>query len=81
MSEKRAAVEALLRIWEAFPNYRLGQLLENAVGKDNLFYRTDSSLLQDLAHFAGRFASEEARKVLAGHKNPEPKEEICPDSH
>ena len=80
MSEKRKAVETLLRIWEAFPHYRLGQLIENAVGKDNIHDRSDANLLQDLAHFAGRFASEEARKILAGHKKPVD-EEICPDSH
>jgi hypothetical protein len=42
--EKRAVVETLLRAWEAKPELRLGQLIENARGDLTLFYVEDQAL-------------------------------------
>jgi hypothetical protein len=45
--ERKAVLNQIFAIWEKHPEYRVGQLLSNALTKD-LFFICDSDLLSDL---------------------------------
>jgi hypothetical protein len=43
---KREAMERLLKVWEANPHLRLGQLLSNATTDVKIFYMYDDEFVQ-----------------------------------
>ena len=46
------------RVWEAFPDMRLGQLLLNVVADPALYYLEDDELVHRLLEFSYRFAKD-----------------------
>ena len=46
------------RVWEAFPDLRLGQLLLNAVPDPTLYYIEDEELVHRLLEFGYKLAKE-----------------------
>lgn len=46
------------RVWEAFPDMRLGQLLLNVVNDPALYYMEDDVLVHRLLEFGYNFAKE-----------------------
>lgn len=40
------------RVWECYPDLRLGQLILNSVNANQLYYMEDEELIQRLFHFA-----------------------------
>lgn len=41
-------LQMIKRIWEQYPDFRLGQLLVNVCGKEDLFYVEDEDLVRAL---------------------------------
>ncbi len=41
-------IETLRKVWKRNPNWRLGQLIVNAMGVDRIFYVEDSALENEL---------------------------------
>lgn len=54
-AEKRAVIERLYEAWCRIPEYRLSQLLVNAIGVTNpvpeIFYREDADVVRDVERF------------------------------
>ena len=46
------------RVWETFPDMRLGQLLLNVVADPALYYLEDDELVHRLLEFSYRFAKD-----------------------
>ena len=46
------------RVWEAFPDLRLGQLLLNVVADPALYYIEDGALVHELLEFGYKYAKE-----------------------
>ena len=46
------------RVWEAFPDMRLGQLLLNVVADPALYYLEDDELVHRLLEFSYKFAKD-----------------------
>ena len=46
------------RVWEAFPDMRLGQLLLNVAADPALYYLEDDELVHRLLEFSYRFAKD-----------------------
>ena len=46
------------RVWEAFPDMRLGQLLLNVAADPALYYLEDDELVHRLLEFGYRFAKD-----------------------
>ena len=46
------------RVWEAFPDMRLGQLLLNVAADPTLYYMEDEELVHRLLEFGYNFAKE-----------------------
>jgi len=59
-------LELILAIWEQFPDMRLGQLLNNAIGEygANLFYTEDTVAEEKLKKFAGKLGDASINKLL-----------------
>ena len=52
--QKRAIIERLYVSWSLNPQLRLGQLLCNAVGSDDIFYIEDEKLASNAERFGGK---------------------------
>lgn len=58
-NDKQVILERLLQVWMVYPELRLGQLLSNAVYKDDdLFYISNNKLLDRLQELAEKYGSE-----------------------
>lgn len=51
-----AIMGELQALWQKFPEMRLGQLLLNSMGTDDLFYLEDKDLLQKVREFARKIS-------------------------
>lgn len=50
-NEQRAVMERILKVWQEYPELRLGQLLENCNLSSPLFYITDFDLVMDVESY------------------------------
>lgn len=48
INQKQKILKRLLRVWEKYPNLRLGQLMAIKNSIIELYYKTDEELLSDL---------------------------------
>ena len=51
-------LHSVQRVWEAFPDMRLGQLLLNVAADPALYYLEDDELVHRLLEFSYRFAKD-----------------------
>jgi hypothetical protein len=54
-SQRRECIEQILKVWEEFPDMRLGQLIVNATFPKNIFYKEDIEFVQEIVLFEQKF--------------------------